>query len=217
MGDRERVVMIEAMRQAAAIAMGRGGMPRCPWAVGLALLLAAAPLCAEEAPRPALQMPRLELFDGRFTLAPGGRIIVTGLSCADTLQGVEALSFTDGTVPVLSGADDSVRGSDGADSLNAGNGADTIAGAGGEDTLLGGAGDDVVSGGEGIDRMFGGNGADTLVGGAGADVISGQGGADVFLFAAIGDGIDRIVDFTQGGGLLATASRKDCRLVEQVG
>jgi len=129
----------------------------------------------------------------------GSALIVSGIfEGADTLRGVEELRFTDGTVPVVTAGNDSVRGGTGADSLNAGNGADTVDGLAGDDTLVGSAGDDRVVGGDGLDRILGGNGADTLIGGAGGDVMSGQAGADLFLFTGLGDGLDRIADLTPG-------------------
>lgn len=57
--------------------------------------------------------------------------------------------------------------------------ADTLAGDAGANVLIGGAGDDV------------------LIGRQGNDTLRGDDGADVFRFA-LGDGIDRVLDFTPG-------------------
>ncbi|MED5423023.1 MAG: type I secretion C-terminal target domain-containing protein, partial [Pseudomonadota bacterium] len=59
-------------------------------------------------------------------------------------------------------------------------------------------GDDVISGGEGNDVIFGQEGNDVISGGAGNDVLYGGSGDDVFLFEAITDGVDDIMDFTVG-------------------
>ncbi len=62
---------------------------------------------------------------------------------------------------------------------------------GGNDILDGGAGDDVI---------FGQEGNDMITGGAGNDVLFGGSGADTFLFNAITDGFDTIMDFDRSEG-----------------
>lgn len=57
------------------------------------------------------------------------------------------------------------------------------------DTLIGGAGNDVMDGGIGNDILFGGDGADT---------IYGNQGADIFLFQALADAGDTLMDFSVG-------------------
>jgi T1SS-143 domain-containing protein len=61
-------------------------------------------------------------------------------------------------------------------------------------------GDDVLDGGAGDDVIFGQEGNDTITGGAGNDTIYGGSGADVFLFNAITDGLDTVMDFDQSEG-----------------
>lgn len=68
-------------------------------------------------------------------------------------------------------------------------GDDIIDGRGGNDTLAGGDGNDTINGGDGDDLIFGGMGKDLLFGGA---------GRDIFAYEMIGEGGDRIVDFTVG-------------------
>lgn len=65
--------------------------------------------------------------------------------------------------------------------------ANAITGNGAANRLTGGGGNDTLNGGGGADTLAGGPGADRLVGGA---------GPDHFRFAAPGQGLDRIVDFT---------------------
>lgn len=55
----------------------------------------------------------------------------------------------------------------------------------------------LLEGGTGADTLVGGDGNDILRGGRGDDVLTGGGGADTFIFA-VGDGHDRITDFTSG-------------------
>lgn len=63
-------------------------------------------------------------------------------------------------------------------------------------------GDDVITGGEGDDLIFGQEGDDVISGGAGNDVLYGGSGNDTFLFEAITDGVDDIMDFTVGEDVL---------------
>jgi Ca2+-binding RTX toxin-like protein len=61
-------------------------------------------------------------------------------------------------------------------------------------------GDDILNGGDGDDYIFGQEGNDTISGDAGNDVLYGGSGADIFLFKAISDGHDQIMDFDQDDG-----------------
>lgn len=97
----------------------------------------------------------------------------------------------------MGGGNDTAYGGTGTDRFDGGTGNDLLYGGKGNDTLLGGAqkdflrGDgnnDLLDAGTGSDRLLGGTGNDTLIGGAGA-------GVDTFMFA-LGDGLDRINDFT---------------------
>ena len=67
-------------------------------------------------------------------------------------------------------------------------------------------GNDVISGGAGDDLIFGQEGNDVISGGEGNDVIFGGSGADVFLFEAIDDGVDDIMDFDVSEGDLLDLS-----------
>jgi phosphate-selective porin OprO/OprP len=62
---------IEAQARAGS---ARRGLHSLGCAGALSALLVGAPLRAEDVARPSWQVPRLELFDGRFTLAPSGRL-----------------------------------------------------------------------------------------------------------------------------------------------
>jgi Ca2+-binding RTX toxin-like protein len=68
---------------------------------------------------------------------------------------------------------------------------DLMTGTSGHDKLLGGKGSDVISGGGGGDLIWGGEGVDILIGGA---------GSDRFMYNAISEGNDVIVDFHGGPG-----------------
>jgi Ca2+-binding RTX toxin-like protein len=72
---------------------------------------------------------------------------------------------------------------------------ENLTGSGFSDTLIGDGNINVLNGGGGADILKGGAGGDTLIGGE---------GADQFLFAATGNGVDVITDFSGqtafGGG-----------------
>ena len=61
-------------------------------------------------------------------------------------------------------------------------------------------GNDTLYGGNGNDILFGQEGNDVLVGGAGADIMYGGTGADRFIYGAITDGRDTILDFKASEG-----------------
>ena len=72
---------------------------------------------------------------------------------------------------------------------------DTLTGGTAEDTISGLGGSDTLNGGAGADTINGGDGNDTLIGGAGADVLTGGAGADIFVYQALGDSSQAILDF----------------------
>ena len=90
-----------------------------------------------------------------------------------------------------------MRGWVGNDVLRGGDGADHVRGNRGADTLYGGGGNDELRGGKANDRLFGDGGADVLFGHLGDDELTGGTGNDIFAFR-LGDGYDRILDFTDG-------------------
>lgn len=77
---------------------------------------------------------------------------------------------------------------------------EAIAGNDGHDTLFGVGGNDFLNGGNGIDELNGGEGNDTLAGMTGPDVLYGGPGADTFVYTALGDGRDEVLDFNLGEG-----------------
>lgn len=79
-------------------------------------------------------------------------------------------------------------------------GDDCIHGNLGNDWLLGNQGDDNLRGQGGNDSLWGGQGNDILLGGVGDDVLFGDRGNDLFVLA-IGEGRDRIMDFSAGDRL----------------
>ncbi|PWR19415.1 calcium-binding protein [Zavarzinia aquatilis] len=77
------------------------------------------------------------------------------------------------------------RGSHLGDAFHGSDGADVFDGMAGDDILVGRAGDDL------------------LIGNAGDDTMTGGGGRDEFRYAAFGDGVDRITDFTRGEDVIS--------------
>jgi len=126
-----------------------------------------------------------------YTANAGNDIVLGRLDSTDTVtisamngdatKGVDEVHFADGTI--WSYADIMARRT----SFTAGN--DTINGTSGNETLYGGAGNDTIKGLAGNDVLDGGTGNDTLSGGD---------GDDVYRFA-LGDGQDRISDYSSGG------------------
>ncbi len=92
---------------------------------------------------------------------------------------------------VLGDGDDTFVGTDLPEAVFGGKGRDVIFGAGGNDLLVGGAGDDTLNGGPGDDVLIGLGGRDVLIGGP---------GADRFVYTALSDGYDIIVDFNSAQG-----------------
>lgn len=128
-------------------------------------------------------------------LGGGAFIVASGIEGADTLNGIERLQFSGGTLDLGSGiaatrdADDLV-GSPFDDPINGLGGNDTLQGLGGADTLLGANGNDLLQGGADDDRLVGGAGDDTLQGGAGSDRLFGINGANLLEG---GQGSDRLL------------------------
>lgn len=81
------------------------------------------------------------------------------------------------------------------ENVTSGAGNDGLYGNAVANALNGGAGQDLLWGLGGNDRLLGAAGNDTLRGGLGDDTLTGGQGQDRFVFA-LGDGNDRITDFT---------------------
>jgi Ca2+-binding RTX toxin-like protein len=109
--------------------------------------------------------------DRVFEVAGGGRDHVISMASVTLAPEVEALTLT-GTA-AINGTGNAL--------------ANSITGNGAANRLSGAAGSDTLSGG---------GGADTLVGALGADSLVGGDGADHFRFAAPGQGLDRIADYS---------------------
>lgn len=93
-----------------------------------------------------------------------------------------------------------IAGTLGNDALTGTAGIDALSGGAGDDVLGGGGGRDFLDGGDGNDELFGGEGGDFLVGGPGQDSLTGGLGGDQFIFTALGDGRDTILDFNASAG-----------------
>ena len=94
-------------------------------------------------------------------------------------------------------SDDIIDGLAGNDRIRGQNGDDIINGGDGDDYIHGGYGANTLSGGAGDDEIDGGSGDDVIIGGTGNDDLDGSSGSDIYRFA-LGDGEDRISDFTTG-------------------
>ncbi|MCL6607251.1 MAG: type I secretion C-terminal target domain-containing protein [Geminicoccaceae bacterium] len=92
---------------------------------------------------------------------------------------------------VLGDSNDSFLGTDAAEAVFGGKGNDSLFGLGGNDLLVGGSGNDTLNGGDGDDVLIGLGGRDVLVGGL---------GADRFVWTALSDGFDTVVDFNSAQG-----------------
>jgi serralysin len=126
-----------------------------------------------------------------FSAGDAGRDLITNSGGSDLIFGGDGedtiRAGNDGDILLGNRDADVMTGGTGGDTLFGGQGNDILEGGGGADVLLGDRDDDQLSGGEGDDRLLGGPGADRLTGGA---------GRDVFVFLAITDSGDRILDFT---------------------
>ncbi len=98
-----------------------------------------------------------------------------------------------------------IEGTDGRDRLLGTVAGDIIYGYGDRDRLWGQTGDDQLFGGDGNDKLFGEQGDDLLWGGSGYDRLSGGAGADGFVLS-LGEGRDRITDFTLGVDIIIMTS-----------
>lgn len=143
----------------------------------------------------------VDLNVSRVQTFQGGSISVTGV---ESLRG--------GT------GHDRLSGNWLANVLEGGAGNDTLMGRNGNDVLRGEAGNDALFGGFGNDVLNGGTGNDVLNGGGGGDFLVGGGGADRFVFR-LGDGQDRIADFTQGQDRIVFQAgpddTSDLRIIDQ--
>lgn len=134
----------------------------------------------------------------------------------DQLIGIERAVLTGGAsdnildASAFTGAV-ALRGEAGNDLIIGGNGGDTLNGGDGDDYLVGDGSllpnalgidvaGDALFGENGNDVLLGSSAADALIGGAGNDTITGGGGSDRFIYTAITDGTDTIVDFEAGFG-----------------
>jgi Ca2+-binding RTX toxin-like protein len=133
---------------------------------------------------------------------------IKGGAAADKINGGgghDALYGGDGQDFIYGMADnDTLRGEAGTDNLRGDGGHDRLIGGDGGDTLYGDQegglaadGADQLDGGAGADFLYGGGGADILIGGAGDDELWGGSGADCFAFSGLGQGNDRIRDFSK--------------------
>jgi len=80
---------------------------------------------------------------------------------------------------------------------------DVLWGTEGFDTMTGRGGSDHLSGGAGRDTIDGGVGADWIDGGAGRDTLTGGTGADRFVYTALADAGDTILDFNTSSDRIA--------------
>ncbi|AIE75094.1 MULTISPECIES: calcium-binding protein [unclassified Synechocystis] len=92
---------------------------------------------------------------------------------------------------------DLIRGFGGNDILFSNGGNDTLYGGLGYDYLDGGIGDDILHGGENGDILLEGYGNDVLIGGLGIDKLSGGFGDDKFVYSALDEAGDVILDFNR--------------------
>ena len=81
-------------------------------------------------------------------------------------------------------------------------GNDEVYGGAGNDSIMGDGGNDLFRGDAGDDLVIGGAGNDTLSGDAGNDTLTGGTGNDRFEHG-VGDGVDRITDFTPAEDMLS--------------
>ena len=93
-----------------------------------------------------------------------------------------------------------IAGTAGDDDLTGTSGIDALSGGLGDDVMRGGGGRDFLDGGDGNDELRGGEAGDFLLGGPGQDTLIGGLGGDQFIFTALGDGRDTILDFNAGAG-----------------
>jgi hypothetical protein len=127
------------------------------------------------------------------TIVAGARtltVTVTDERGATSAPATTQLVIEDNRI-VLGDGDETFLGTDAGEAVFGGKGNDTIFGLGGNDLLIGGSGNDTLNGGDGDDVLIGLGGRDVLVGGR---------GADRFVWTALSDGIDTVVDFNSAEG-----------------
>nr|WP_304650685.1 FG-GAP-like repeat-containing protein [Synechocystis sp. LEGE 06083] len=112
--------------------------------------------------------------DGLLSDSQAIVITVTDVNEASSIDGNDAANFLFGT-----GKNDLIRGF------------------GGNDILLGNGGNDTLYGGEGNDILNGGFGDDVLIGGLGTDKLIGGLGKDKFVYKALNEAGDVILDFNR--------------------
>jgi Ca2+-binding RTX toxin-like protein len=117
----------------------------------------------------------------------------------------DVINFTNLPTAPVDGRPISIRGGEGNDSLTGSQFNDVLTGGSGTDTLIGGSGDDVLTGGtaQGDGTVDSSN-----------DILTGGAGKDIFTFYKLGEGVDRITDFTVQ---LASPSLSDQIRVDKVG
>ena len=166
-----------------------------------------------------LEFVRISSYEGEIRIKNSDdKIVLSGIF--DKSDGVEQLSFADGTIckledirkefAIINGTDkaeeltayDSVTGytiyaGAGDDSIYGGKNNDKIYGQAGDDFILAYEGNDTLYGGSGNDQLYGREGNDILEGGEGNDVLYGGDGDDTYIFGR-GDGVDTIHDAVGG-------------------
>lgn len=148
----------------------------------------------------------VEIWSGKFAdriKGGDGADKIHGGDGHDAVYGGDGADFLYGDL-----GNDVLRGQGGYDNLTGGGGHDRLIGGDGSDTLYGDQdavflntdGDDQLDGGAGDDFLYGNDGADILIGGTGNDELWGGKGADRFAFSGIGQGADKIRDFSAAEG-----------------
>ena len=122
----------------------------------------------------------------RFGVDVNGLLTITNIStqAVDTLNGIETVEFSDGSIAVGLNANGSYT-------LSGTSVADTIITSDANFILQGGSGNDILTGGSGDDALSGDAGNDTLKGEAGADQLRGGAGNDTLYADSSGYGYRR--------------------------
>lgn len=145
---------------------------------------------------------------GNDTLSGGaGNDILHGGPGADRLlggDGFDTISYAGAAEAIaLSLAGGGTRGQALGDSFSS---IERVIGSAFADQIVGSAGADVLLGMAGNDVILAGAGNDTLIGGAGFDRLAGGAGADAFVFQALSDAGDSILDFVSGADRILLAA-----------
>jgi len=138
-------------------------------------------------------------------------VTYTGNEAGTITNGTDTITFTQIEQFVLTGANDSVNGSESNRPMNVdgAGGDDTITGGEDQDTLIGGAGNDSLSGGFQTDLIYGGSGNDTIDGGARSDTIYGGSGDDLIIDTATDPLSDDTIYGEAGNDTIAGGIRED--------